>query len=540
MPAGRGAPRTGTHDSRSRPPTRSVVVGLLVCVAALLAGCTVGPSQRPPVAVRGEHMPAPPASAPASAPAPPALPAPEAGFPTVEFRDCTGTLSATVPALPDRTLRVGCALLTVEADPAQPGLGRTRVGLMRVGLADAPADRPPLLVVGDSTTQPSATGAAALAGQVPLALLQRYTLVGLDRRGAGIDDLDCGPAAARSAFVNIDPGADGAVAPLNVLLEQARLVVQDCYLVHAGALSGFRTASTASDIEQARAALGVTRLSAVGVGDGATAVAGWARTNPDAAGRLVLDGPPDPALGEPAAAEARAAAAESAFDAFAAACTAEPTCPLGTDPRASVAAFVERLRGQPITAVDGRRLTAGMTVTALLTGLAEPAGWADLTAALGQAQNGVPDALISRLVPLVTRGGVFDVALATACNDTQRRMTPDEVSELTHRWRTQYPLFGATTAQRLLTCGPWPTAGAAAAPDPGPRLPPVLVIGTAHDPRGPLENSRQVAGDLPGALFLSWQGAGTGAYPRTPCVTAAVDAVLVDGTTPLNGTLCPP
>ena len=49
-----------------------------------------------------------------------------------------------------------------------------------------------------------------------------------------------------------------------------------------------------------------------------------------------------------------------------------------------------------------------------------------------------------------------------------------------------------------------------------------------------------MAGDLPGALFLSWQGAGTGAYPRTPCVTAAVDAVLVDGAPPLNGTLCPP
>jgi pimeloyl-ACP methyl ester carboxylesterase len=519
---------------------RAVVAGLLLCVAALLAGCTVGPSQRPPVAVRGEHMPAPPVSAPASAPAPVPLPLPEPGFPALEFRDCTGTLSTAVPTPPDRVLAAGCALLTVEADPAQPGLGRTRIGLLRVGLADAPGDRPPLLVVGDSATQPSATGAAALAGQVPLALLQRYTLVGIDRRGAGIDDLDCGPAAARSAFVNIDPGADGTLTPLNGLLEQARLVVQDCYLVHAGALSGYRTASTASDIEQVRAALGVTRLSAIGVGDGATAVSTWARTHPGAAGRVVLDGPPNAALDEPDAAEARAAAAESAFDAFAAACAAEPTCPLGTDPRASITAFVDRLRSQPITATDGRRLTAGMTVTALLTGLGEPAGWPDLAAAIGQAQSGVPDALISRLVPLVTRGGVFDVALATACNDVQRRMTPDEVGELTRRWRVQYPLFGATTAQRLLACGPWPTAGAAAVPDPGAQLPPVLVIGTAHDPRGPLENSRRVADETPGALFLSWQGAGTGAYPRTPCVTAAVDTVLVEGTIPLDGTLCPP
>lgn len=524
----------------ARPAGRAVVAGLLLCVAVLLAGCTVGPSQRPPVAVRGENMPAPPASAPVTAPAPVPLPAPEAAFPAVEFRDCTGTLAAAVPTPPDRVLRVDCALLTVEADPTQPGLGRTRIGMMRVGLADAPADRPPLLVVGDSATQPSATGAAALAGQVPVELLRQYSLVGIDRRGAGIDDLDCGPAVARSAFVNIDPGGDGALPQLNLLLEQARLVVQDCYLVHSGALSAYRTASTASDIEQVRAALGATQLSALGIGDGGTAVNTWARTHPGAVGRVVLDGPPDAALGEPDAAEARAAAAEAAFDAFAAACAAEPTCPLGADPRGSVSAFVDRLRTQPITATDGRRLTAGMTVTAILTGLAEPAGWPDLAAALGQAQNGVPDVLISRLAPLVTRGGGYDVALATACNDAQRRMTPGEVGDLARRWRVAYPLFGATMAQRLLACGPWPTATPPVVPDPGDQLPPMLVIGTAHDPRGTLENSRRVASETPGALFLSWQGAGTGAYPRTPCVVAAVDTVLVAGTTPLDGTLCPP
>ena len=66
------------------------------------------------------------------------------------------------------------------------------------------------------------------------------------------------------------------------------------------------------------------------------------------------------------------------------------------------------------------------------------------------------------------------------------------------------------------------------------------MIGTAHDPRGPLEDSRRVASETPGALFLSWQGGGTGAYPRTPCVVAAVGTVLVDGRLPLDGTLCPP
>jgi pimeloyl-ACP methyl ester carboxylesterase len=239
-----------------------------------------------------------------------------------------------------------------------------------VGLADAPPDRPPLLVVGDTATIPSSAIARVLANRVPVALLQRYTLVGLDRRGAGLDDLDCGPTLARTAFVDIDPGGDGAPPRLDALLEQARSVVQDCYLVHSGALTGFRTSSTAADLEQVRASLGVAHLNAVGVGDGAAALSAWARTHPDAVGRLVLDGP-TPALDEPDAGEARAAAAESAFDAFTAACAAGPECPLGADPRAVVASFVDRLRGQPITAADGRRLTAGMLVTVLLAGLGD-------------------------------------------------------------------------------------------------------------------------------------------------------------------------
>jgi hypothetical protein len=39
---------------------------------------------------------------------------------------------------------------------------------------------------------------------------------------------------------------------------------------------------------------------------------------------------------------------------------------------------------------------------------------------------------------------------------------------------------------------------------------------------------------------VNWEGAGRGAYPRTPCVTAAVDALWVNGTVPQTSVLCPP
>ena len=103
-----------------------------------------------------------------------------------------------------------------------------------------------------------------------------------------------------------------------------------------------------------------------------------------------------------------------------------------------------------------------MTVTALLAGLAEPAGWPDLAVALGQANGGSPDALLGRLTPLLTKGGGFDVALATACNDVRRRMTPAEVSEPDR-----------AVARRPTRCSarPWRSACSPAGPGPRRRAP---------------------------------------------------------------------
>lgn len=530
-----------------RPPRRHPARAATLLAAVLLAcaGCSVGPSERPPVAVRGDGVTGPPPrTVPAPVPGEPALPVPDPQRAVTEFLDCTDELSAaapgTVPVPPDRTLRADCAELTVPADPEQPQLGRTRVGIVRVALADAPEDRPPLLVLGDSATDPTAGHALTVAAQVPLPVLQAYTLVGLDRRGVGADALDCAAADARAAVVDADESDDAA---LTDLLEQARQVVQDCHVLLSGGASGFRTASTASDIAEVRRALGVRRLSAVGVGDGATAVARWAAGDPAAVGRLVLDGPPDPTLDEPARTEARAKAAEGTFDAFALACTSGGTCPLGADARGAVTALAAQLRGAPMLAPDGRVLTSGGAVTALQAGLSEPRTWPALAAALAAARAGDPVPLLDVLDPLAGLGGRFDALLATTCNDAARRLSPGEIAQLAADWRADYPLFGAPMALRLLACAPWPTVADPAVVPLGP-LPPVLVLGTAHDPRGPAEGSRRAAESLPSGRFLSWQGSGTGAWPRTTCVNDAVGRLLVDGVPPdgdlERSLLCPP
>lgn len=514
--------------------TASLLVGSLVA-------CTVGPSERPPVAVRGTDMPAAPAPTATVPPDPDVLPNLEDQRPTIAYTDCTPDilqgLAGAVPA--GRNLAAGCGLLEVPVDRDQPTLGDTRVGVLRVGAADAPDTRPPLVVVGDSATDPSARHAGRLAAQVPDDILATFALIGLDRRGAGNDLLDCSPPDARAAIVDASPSASDE-ARLSGLLEQSRSVVQDCYLLLSGALSSYRTAASAGDLEQLRVALGVARLNVLGVGDGAAAVASWASAHPTSVGRVVLDDPAGLAADQPDLAESRAAAAEAAFDAFAAGCTSAPGCPLGPDPRGTVSALLTKLGTQPLASADGDRLTAGAALAAVRAGLSEPSTWPALAQAIATAAAGDPSGLLARLAPALGPQGSFDGALATSCNDTARRLTPPEVSRLAQTWRADHPLFGAAAAQQLLACGPWPVVAAPAPPAALPAdAPPVLVLGTAADPRASQEGARKTAQLLGRGLFVGWQGAGTGAFPRSACITAVVTGALVGATLPRDGTVCP-
>ena len=514
------------------------------CVATLLAGCTVGPSQRPPVAVRGEHMPAPPASAPPPAAAPVPLPVPQPGFPTIEFRDCTGTLATAVPTPADRVLRVGCALLTVEADPAQPGLGRTRIGLLRVGLADAPADRPPLLVVGDSATRASATGAATLAGQVPVELLQRYTLVGIDRRGAGIDDLDCGPAVARSAFVNIDPGGDGTLTPLNALLEQAR---------HGRPGLLPRPRGRAERLPHGLH--GVGHRAGRGRRSGVTQPVGdRRRRRRHRAEHLGADPPRRRRSARPRRpAERRAGRARRRRGAARPPPSrrstpsprpAPPSPPARSAPTPvrSVSAFVDRLRSaadhrdRRSAADRGHDRHRAPHRPRRARGLARPRRRARPGAERRARRPDQPPRPAGHPRRRVRRRARDRLQRRAAADDAGRGRRADP--PVAHR---RIPLFGATMAQRLLACGPWPTAAAAAGAR--PRRPAAPGAGDRHGarPAGP-------AGELaPGGRARRREPCSSAGRAPAPVPTRGRRAspppstrCSSTGRIPLDGTLCPP
>ena len=68
---------------------------------------------------------------------------------------------------------------------------------------------------------------------------------------------------------------------------------------------------------------------------------------------------------------------------------------------------------------------------------------------------------------------------------------------------------------------------------------PVLLIGNTGDPVTPYPGAQDMAKELKDDVLLTWQGQGHTSYPKTPCVTSAVDNYLIDLTVPPNGDTCP-
>jgi len=522
---------------------RERCAALLASLALVLGGgtaCAVGPSDRPAVAVRDAPLPPAPRPTPTAS----AVPLPElepSGPDSIDFGDCTTQTRQRLGAAATRDdLRYECGSITVDLNPDEP---RRRAGIADIHVLRTGTGPVPLVVVGDVAGEPGSMLAARLANQVPPELLTSFRLVGMDRRGTGESEaVRCVPGDVRERLIAIDPGAPqpaGAQAILDAANEATRTCVQQI----EDLLPLIDSWRAAGDLEQLRKALASDRLNAIAVGDGSRVLSAYLGRFTQYAGRVVLDGTPDPTQDAIGAGQDLAAAAEHAFDAFAADC-ASAGCPLAPDPRQALTTAAQVLRGQQRNAVDGTTVGAGTLFTAVLVGLADTAQWPALVSAIADAGRGEVDGVARLVRPLLDSGTTdparLDAALLTVCNDTTTRVPPDRVGQLADDWKARAPLFGALFAQRLLVCSPAPVPTRTVPAPRAANTPPVLVLGTDGDPLTPLVGAQRMADALAAGLMVTWQGNGHGAYPRTPCITSAVQAFLVDGTLPRNGTVCPP
>jgi pimeloyl-ACP methyl ester carboxylesterase len=304
-------------------------------------------------------------------------------------------------------------------------------------------------------------------------------------------------------------------------------------------------------MDRIREALGDRKLTYLGYSYGTTLGSTYAELYPHNVRALVLDGVVDPDASEQAFVEAQAAGLEKNVDAFAAHCTAQAAgCPLGKDPRGFLDQLLTRAARDPIPSRkegETRAATPGIVLTGVLTALYDQGSWPQLAQTLAAAGRGDSQGLFSLADSYSGRldNGRYtnrmDATTAIDCADTTERYSEAQVRSLARDWNARYPLFGAGAAVGLYTCTPW-RARRTPLPEPDAvdTAAPILLVGNTGDPVTPYAGAQVMARDLRDDVLLTWKGEGHTAYPKTPCVTRAVDAYLVDLTLPRPGTTCPP
>jgi pimeloyl-ACP methyl ester carboxylesterase len=469
----------------------------------------------------------------------------------VHWTDCTGQITPLLAgqAGADRPLTFSCGREDVPISYRDPGGPTLPLFLVRAVLAGQTGRIGSLVVNPGGPGVSGADAALSLALTLPTDLLQRFDLVGFDPRGVGLSTpVECIPDPLKDTLAAAEPRptTDAQLAETFAL---AQKVADGCAQKYGKALGTFDTTDTARDLDRLREALGDAKLSFLGYSYGTTLGSVYAELFGDRIRAMVLDGDVDPDAGDRALTESQAAGLEKAFDAFAADCTGQPAgCPVGGDPRRAVQDLLAAAGQAAIPSAkqgEVRRATPGIVLTAVAAALYDSGTWPQLAQSLAAAQRGdsqglftLADSYDGRLAD-GSYSNETDANIAINCADRTERFTQAQVRSLVADWNTRYPLFGANAATSLYSCTPWKAPRTPLPERKAVHSATVLVVGNTGDPVTPYQGAQDMARDLGSTALVTWQGQGHTSYPKTPCVTAAVDSYLVDLTVPPAGLTCP-
>lgn len=431
--------------------------------------------------------------------------------------------------------------MIVPVSYAQPERGALTLRLARARAAGAAPDAPPLVVLPGDPGADSVTDVAAIAAALPRAITDHFSIVTLDPRGTGQSaGVACvtGPLASSIIGMAPDPTSTEGRSQFSAITRQLTF---DCGDDAGPGLTMINSTAAADDLDTIRAALGVPALSLLAAGGGATIGAVYAHRYPGRVGSLVLQSPDDPTATPEQHAAGVGAAAEQAFDDFAAACAGfSGGCPLGADPRKAVTTLTSRFATSGVRVGKGV-MTGGTVLRALEDGLPYEERWPSIAAAL--AALGHDDA--APLSTLVESGGADAVTerltgrILYTCSDSTDRLGAAAIDAAVQSARKAAPLFGPYAVATAALCADWPAPDEPLGRLTGSGAAPILVIGSVRGIAHPYGEARSVAAQLASATLVSTQSARADAYPGGACLNDAIDAYLVHSAVPTGGLLCP-
>ncbi|MGW2372835.1 MULTISPECIES: alpha/beta hydrolase [Kitasatospora] len=445
-----------------------------------------------------------------------------------------------------------CATLKAPLDHAKPDGKTIDLALIRSRAKDEQHRIGSLLF---NFGGPGASGVTTLPALAPAyaSLNTRYDLVSFDPRGvgdsAGVKCLDDRAMDANAAVDNT-PETPAEVKALDVSNAQFTAA---CERNSGPVLPYVDTESAARDLDLMRQVLGDQKLSYFGISYGTELGGVYAHLFPEEVGRVVLDSVVDPTQDPQQSALGQAQGFQLALDDFMKACaTQDPACPTGSggaEGTARITDLLQKLEKSPLPTGSGRRLTESLAITGIAAALYSQQTWSALASGLTQAmQQGTGDVLLELADSLLGRdpqghyNNLNAANRAISCVDARQRYSDQDVERQLPRFRTASPVFGPFTAWSLTGCTGWPVPGKTDHPDVSAHgAAPILVVGTTGDPATPVEGARTMAQQLGAGVgvTVTLHGEGHGGYNTgNPCLKKTVDAYLLDGTVPADGTTC--
>jgi pimeloyl-ACP methyl ester carboxylesterase len=442
----------------------------------------------------------------------------EAASDTLDWEECGGDTE--------------CATLDVPVDYDQPEGDTLTLSVARV---PASGDR-----IGALFVNPGGPGASAasfateLAFSLPDDITERFDIVGVDPRGLGGSDIDCG--GDFTELYGVDYSIDSPEDE-TTLLDVSSAYIDGCETAAGDLLPHLGTANVARDIDAVRAAMGDEQLNYLGFSYGTAIGQVLADMFPDRVRAMVIDGVLElgPTGTELAAEQARGF--EDAFAAFADDCDADPSCPIAPDATAALDELSARVEQEPIPG-SPRDLGPGELSTGLALPLYSQSLWPRLADAIADGLDGDGSGMVE-LADQYIGIADFDIYFAVNCLDLEWPESPDELLAAGVAAAREAPHFGEPIVNDYVRCAMWPVEEQPLPAATAPGAPPILVVSTTGDPATPYEAGVRTAERLESGVLLTYEGEGhTVVGNGVSCIDDAVARYLVDLEPPEDGTTC--
>ncbi|WP_314212860.1 alpha/beta hydrolase [uncultured Actinomyces sp.] len=388
-------------------------------------------------------------------------------------------------------------------------------------------------------------------------LVGAFDIVALDPRGVGastpvrcLSDEDRDKQAAGTGG-DKDPNATPAQ-----LIEQAKKdsadLAKGCQDLSGNLYKHVDTVNAAKDFDMVRALLGQDKFNYLGYSYGTFLGATYAGLFPTNVGHMVLDGAVDPAVQGDDLAAMQMRGFEASLRHWVEDCQAGRNCPLTGDADAGMRkmkAFFDSLENSPLKTSDADRpLTRNLAMSAVIGLLYSTETYSILTQAMTSALNSNDGSMLLFVADLLNErnkdgsyaSNSMDAIVAINSLDYSPVGNADQWTKSYETLKSELLVFGEEAGFTSAGLEGWPTSHAKRQPISAEGAPPIMVVGTTHDPATPYVMSQNLAKELSSGVLVTWEGWNHTAYSKSgsKCVATAVEGYFLRNVVPTTDVQC--